>query len=84
MKKEVLFEVVRDEQGDVLLKVSGTDITIYMPDFFWKSLIKGFEEPGADEYFGEYLNRKNQLVKIIKEFLARWEKIDQIPHKEPK
>ena len=75
MKREVLFEAVRDEQGDLSLQITETGIGIDMSDIFWKGIIKRLEKPTeTDQYFDkEEMIRKGEVIKILKEGVAAQE-----------
>jgi len=76
MKREVLFEAVRDEQGDLSLKIARTEIEGYMPIEFWKGLIKRCEKSTeSDKYFDKAdLIRKGKIVEMLKQGIADQEK----------
>lgn len=73
MKREVLFEGVRTEAGDLTLLLGGIEAGVYMPPNFWKKMAKRLEKPTkADEYLDEEeLARKKKIAKIIREALER-------------
>jgi len=52
VKREVLLEAVRDEQGNLFLSITKTHISMRMPPRFWKKLIKTIERlRGKGEHF---------------------------------
>lgn len=79
MKREVLFEVVKDEQGDLSLEIAPTGIGMYMPVEFWKNLIKRCEKSTeSDKYFDKAdLIRKGETVEMLKQGIADQEKEEE-------
>lgn len=75
MKREVLFEVVRDNQGGLSLEIARTEIGMYMPVEFWKNLIKRCEKSTeSDKYFDSAsLIRKGKIVEMLKQGIANQE-----------
>lgn len=73
MKREVLFEAVRDEQGNLFLSITKTRISMRMPPRFWKKLIKTIERlRGKGEHFyGEDLTRSDRVIDIIEAALEK-------------
>jgi len=73
VKREVLLEAVRDEQGNVFLSITKTRISMRMPPRFWKKLIKRIErlrEKG--EYFhAEDLERSGKVIEMVKAALEK-------------
>ena len=68
VKREILFEAVRDEQGDLLLEVRGTAITMFMSVPFWNEVIERVQKPlVTEEHFprGD-LTRKDEVIDILK------------------
>lgn len=76
MKREVLFEAVRDKQGNLSLEIARTEIRGYMPIKFWKSLIKRCKEStGSVKYFDKAdLIRKGKIMEMLKQGIADQEK----------
>ncbi len=79
MKREILFEIVRNEQGDLSLEIARTGIGMYMPVEFWKNLIKRCERSTeSDKYFDKAdLIRKGKIVEILKQSIADQEKEEE-------
>ena len=73
MKREVLFEAVRDEGGHLFLRITDTRINIRMHPRFWRNLIKSFQRYRArGEYFyAEDLGRSDQVIEMIKAALEK-------------
>jgi len=73
MKREVLFEAVRDEQGNLFLSITKTRISMRMRPRFWKKLIKRIEQlRGKGEHFyGEDLERSDKVIDMIKAALEK-------------
>lgn len=73
MKREVLFETVRDEQGNVFLSITKTRISMRMPPRFWKKLIKRIERlRGKGEHFyAEDLGRSGKVIEMVKAALEK-------------
>ncbi len=73
MKREVLFEAVRDEGGHLFLSITDTRINIRMHPRFWRNLIKSFRRyRGKDEYFyPEDLERSDQVIEMVKATLEK-------------
>ena len=67
-----MFEVVRDEQGDLSLEIARTGIGMYMPVEFWKSLIKRCRKSTeSDKYFDKAdLIRKGKMIEMLKQGIA--------------
>lgn len=51
MKREILFEGVRDESGDLCLVICDTDVAAYLGKKFWELIIDHFG-PTEMEQFG--------------------------------
>lgn len=79
MKREVLFEIVRDKQGDLSLEIARTGIGMYMPVEFWKNLIKRCEKSTkSDKYFDKAdLIRKGETVEMLKQGITDQEKEEE-------
>lgn len=79
MKRELLFDAVRDEQGDLFLEVTGTDITIYMSVACWKEVIERFQKSATtDAAFGqEDLGRKDEVIDILKQAVRKQEEEEE-------
>jgi len=73
MKREVLFEAVRDEGGHLFLSITKTRISMRRSPRFWKKLIKRIERlRGKGEYFhAEDLERSDQVIEMIKAALEK-------------
>jgi len=73
VKREVLLEAVRDEQGNLFLSITKTRISMRMPPRFWKKLIKRIERlRGKGEHFyAEDLERSDQVIEMIKAALEK-------------
>lgn len=75
MKQEILFEAVRDEQGDLFLEVTGTGIAIYLSVAFWNEVIERLQKSRAtDEDFprGD-LTKRDEVIEILKEAVRHQE-----------
>ena len=75
MKKEALVELVRDEEGHLLLQITGTSITRDMPSDFWKNLIEIIEEflLLKEDFKQMDVIRIRQVLKIIEKGLRKQE-----------
>lgn len=73
MKREVLLEAVRDEEGHLFLSITKTRISMRMHPRFWRNLIKSFQRyRGKGEYFyAEDLERSDQVTEMIKATLEK-------------
>lgn len=71
MKREVLLEIIRDESGTLSMDIPGTNVSVNMPDSFWKDLIDGFgQSRGRDEFLDEEdLARKKEVIRTIRQTL---------------
>jgi len=71
VKREVLLEILRDESGTLSMDIPGTDVSVNMPDSFWKDLIEKFGQPtGRDEFLDEEdLARKKEVIRTIRQTL---------------
>lgn len=49
MEREILFEAVRDEEGDLFLELTETGVTMYMSVDFWKGIIERFQKSTATD-----------------------------------
>ena len=79
MKREILFEAVRDEQGDLLLEVPETAIAMFMSVHFWNEVIERVQKPLAtEEHFprGD-LTRRNEVIEILKEAVRHQEQEEE-------
>ena len=86
MKREVLFEAVRDEHGDLQLEITDTHIAIYMDTDFWRTIIQSLAEPAKrDDYFDvEDLSRNRKVLEMIKEGVDQQEEEEKVEEeKEP-
>jgi len=84
LKREILFEAVRDEHGDLSLEITDTGIALDMSSEFWNGSIKRFETPSApDEYFDTAdLGRKDEVIRILKEGVANQEEEEKEENEE--
>jgi len=71
VKREVLLEIIGDESGTLSMDIPGTDVSVSMPDSFWKDLIDGFgQSRGRDEFLDEEdLARKKEVIRTIRQTL---------------
>lgn len=74
-EREVLFEAVRDEHGDLSLEITGTGIAMDMPTAFWKDTVKRMEKrTETDEVFDQDdLARRDEVVGILKQAVSNQE-----------
>ncbi len=68
MKREILFDAVRDEQGDLFLEVTGTGVALYLSVAFWKEVIERLQKstPTDEDFHQDDLTRKHEVVEILK------------------
>lgn len=69
MKREVLFEGVRDRDGDLFLEVSGANVATYMGRKFWEGIVRHFNKKHLEYFDARDRTAVKQKLEIIRKAL---------------
>lgn len=82
MKEIILFQGVRDESGDLSVRIENSAVSSFMDKEFWQKIVEDFDKSDLTMFDVEDRTQVEKIIGIIKKGLEEWEEMEREEERE--